>query len=45
MVGDDEVFEGAGDEKKIVVTETDTTMLHSQGKGREKLTMNLGVMY
>ena len=42
---DGEVFEGEGEEKEIVVTEMDATMLHSQEKGREKLTVNLGVMY
>jgi len=42
---DGEVFEGEGDEKEIVVTEMDATMLHSQEKRRKKLTMKLGVMY
>jgi len=42
---DGEVFEGEGGEKEIVVTEMDATMLHSQEKGREKLTVKLGVMY
>jgi hypothetical protein len=42
---DGEVFEGEGEEKEIVVTEMDATMLHSQEKGRKKLTVKLGVMY
>ena len=42
---DGEVFEGKGEEKEIVVTEMDATMLHSQEKGRKKLTVKLGVMY
>ncbi len=42
---DGEVFEGEGGEKEIVVTEMDATMLHSQEKGRKKLTVKLGVMY
>jgi hypothetical protein len=42
---DGEVFEGEGEEKEIIVTEMDATMLHSQEKGREKLTVKLGVMY
>ena len=45
MFGDGEVFEGESEEKEIVVTEMDATMLHSQEKGREKLTVKLGVMY
>jgi len=42
---DGEVFEGEGEEKEIVVTEMDATMLHSQEKGQKKLTVKLGVMY
>jgi len=42
---DGEVFEGEGEEKEIVVTEMDATMLHSQEEGRKKLTVKLGVMY
>jgi len=42
---DGEVFEGEGGEKEIVVTEMDATMVHSQEKGRKKLTVKLGVMY
>ena len=42
---DGELFEGKGEEKEIVVTEIDATMLHSQEKGRKKLTVKLGVMY
>ena len=42
---DGEVFEGEGDEKEIVVTKMDATMLHSQEKGRKKLTVKPGVMY
>jgi len=42
---DSEVFEGEGEEKEIVVTEMDATMLHSQEKGQKKLTVKLGVMY
>jgi hypothetical protein len=42
---DGEVFEGEGEEKEIVVTEMDATMLHSQERGREKLAVKLGVMY
>jgi hypothetical protein len=42
---DGKVFEGEGEEKEIVVTEMDATMLHSQEKGRKKLTVKLGVMY
>jgi hypothetical protein len=42
---DGEVFEGEGEEKEIVVTEMDATMLHSQEKERKKLTVKLGVMY
>ncbi len=42
---DGEAFEGEGEEKEIVVTEIDATMLHSQEKGRKKLTVKLGVMY
>ena len=40
-----EVFEGDGEEREIVVTEMDATMLHSQEKDRKKLTVKLGVMY
>jgi len=40
-----ELFEGEGEEREIVVTEMDATMLHSQEKGRKKLTVKLGVMY
>jgi len=39
------VFEGDGDEREIVVTEMDATMLHSQEKDRKRLTVKLGVMY
>jgi hypothetical protein len=39
------VFEGEGEEKEIVVNEMDATILHSQEKGWEKLTMKLSVMY
>jgi len=42
---DGEVFEGEGEAREIVVTEMDATMLHSQEKGRRKLTVKLGVMY
>ncbi len=42
---DGEVFEGEGEEKEIVVTEMDATMLHSQEKGQKKLTVKLGIMY
>jgi hypothetical protein len=42
---DGEMFEGEGEEKEIVVTEMDATMLHSQEKGRQKLAVKLGVMY
>ena len=42
---DGELFEGEGEEREIVVTEMDATMLHSQEKGRRKLTVKLGVMY
>ena len=42
---DGEVFGGEGEEKEIVVTEMDATMIHSQeGKGKN-LTVKLGVMY
>ena len=40
-----EVFEGDGEEREIVVTEMDATMLHSQEKDRKKLAVKLGVMY
>jgi hypothetical protein len=40
-----EVFEGDGEEREIVITEMDATMLHSQEKDRKKLTVKLGVMY
>jgi len=40
-----EVFEGDGEEREIVVTEMDATMLHSQEKDRKKLMVKLGVMY
>ena len=40
-----EVFEGDGEEREIVITEMDATMLHSQEKERKKLTVKLGVMY
>jgi len=40
-----EVFEGDGEEREIVVTEMDATMLHSQEKDRKKLPVKLGVMY
>ena len=40
-----EVFEGDGEEREMVVTEMDATMLHSQEKDRKKLTVKLGVMY
>jgi len=40
---DGEVFEG--EEKESIVTEMDTTMLHSQEKGPKELTIKLGVMY
>ena len=40
-----ELLEGEGEEREIVVTEMDATMLHSQEKGRKKLTVKLGVMY
>jgi hypothetical protein len=42
---DGEVFEGEGEEKEIIVTEMDATMVHSQEKGRKKLMVKLGVMY
>jgi hypothetical protein len=42
---DGEVFEGEGEEKEIVVTEMDATMLYSQERGRKKLAVKLGVMY
>ena len=42
---DGEVFEGQGEAKEIVVTEMDATLLHSQEKGRKKLSVKLGVMY
>jgi len=42
---DGEVFEGESEEREIVVTEMDATMLHSQEKGRQKLVVKLGVMY
>ena len=42
---DGEVFEGEGEGREIVVTEVDATMVHSQEKGRKKLTVKLGVMY
>jgi len=42
---DGEVFEGKGEEKEIVVTEMDATILHSQERGRKKPTVKLGVMY
>jgi hypothetical protein len=42
---DGEIFEGEGEEKEIVVTEMDATMLHSQEKDRKKLAVKLGVMY
>jgi len=40
-----EVFEVEGEEREIVITEMDATMLHSQEKGRKRLTVKLGVMY
>jgi len=40
-----EVFEGDGEEREIVITEMDATMLHSQEKDRKKLTVKLGIMY
>jgi len=40
-----EAFAGDGEEREIVVTEMDATMLHSQEKDRKKLTVKLGVMY
>jgi len=40
-----EVFEGDGEEREIVVTEMDATMLHSQEKDRKKLAVKLGIMY
>jgi hypothetical protein len=42
---DGEVFKGEGEEKEIVVTEMDATLLHSQEKRRKKITVKLGVMY
>lgn len=42
---DGELFECKGEEKEIVVTEMDATMLHSQEKGQKKLTVKLGIMY
>jgi len=39
----DEVFEGEGEEREIVVTEMDATMLHSQKKGQKRLTVKLKV--
>ena len=42
---DGEVFEGEGDDREIVVTEMDATMLHSQEKDCKKLPVKLGVMY
>jgi hypothetical protein len=42
---DGEVFEGEGEEREIVVTEMDATMVHSQEKGHKKLPVKLGVMY
>jgi len=42
---DGEVFEVEGEERDIVVTEMDATMLHSQEKDRKKLTVKLGIMY
>jgi hypothetical protein len=40
-----EVVESDGEEREIVVTEIDATMVHSQEKGRKDLTVKLGVMY
>jgi hypothetical protein len=45
VFGDGEMFEGESEEREIVVTEMDATMLHPQGKGRQKLAVKLGVMY
>lgn len=42
---DGELFEGEGEQREIVVTEMDATMLHSQEKERKKLIVQLGVMY
>ncbi len=42
---DSKVLEGKGEEKGIVVTEMDATMLHSQEQGWEKLTVKLGMGY
>lgn len=39
------MFEGSGDEKQIVLTDKDGTMLHSVENGRSKLTVKLGIMY
>ncbi len=45
MFEDGEVFEGECEEKEIVVTEMDATMLHSQENGQKKLTVKLSIMY
>ena len=37
--------ESEGEEKEIVVTAVDATMLHSQEKGRKKLTVKPEVVY
>ena len=42
MFEDGEVFEGEGEEKEIVVTEMDATMLHSQKKGAEEACREAG---
>ena len=42
---DGEVFEGDGEEREIVITEMDATMLHSQEKDRKKFAVKLGVLY
>ena len=42
---DGEVFEGEGEEKEIVVTKMDATILHAQEKGWKQLSVKLGVMY
>ncbi len=36
---------GEAEERKVVVTEMNATMIHSQEKGRKDFTVKLSVMY